>query len=158
MVDYLDKMPEGYPGALADEVAKDLYSLSVAGTTPLAFGAAAAYGTLRGTCRPIAAADTIANFAGIVTMTRSAMGDDAYTQYESARLISKGRVWVTTATQPADGAPVFLNPTTGAWSSASAAGNFQIPGARFIRSLSATLAVVELNGVGSYPEPEAVAP
>lgn len=155
---YLNQMPEGYPGALADMVAKDLYSLSVAGTTPLEFGSAAAYGATRGTCRPVTTGDTIEDFAGIVTATASAMGEDAYTQYESARLISKGRVWVTVSAQPADGAPVFLDPATGAFSAASGAGNFQIPGARFIRSLGATLAVVELNGVGQIPHPEAVAP
>lgn len=145
---YANAMTAGYPGALADMVAKELVSLSLAGETPLPFGEMAAYGTVRDTCRPTQAGDTAANICGLAVMDRGARGDDAFTQYESVRLLKSGRAWVPCTGQPANGAAVYYHPGTKVFSSASATGNFLVPFARFVRSEAAGMAVLEMNGIG----------
>jgi hypothetical protein len=134
-------------GAQATMVPATIISRNVEPSGGIGFGKAVAQGT---TDKGIVVFATATNkFVGITLLDRSVAGTvaapDVFPQRSSARVITKGDVWVIAAVAVAAGDPVYLT-STGTFTNVSTS-NTAIAGARFDTSTSANgqLAVVRLG-------------
>ncbi|MFU8299325.1 hypothetical protein ACNATC_19130 [Pseudomonas aeruginosa] len=144
---YSANIRPGLPGMIVDEVPKTLISRTVEAAGGLAFGIPVMQGTADKAGRAATAGDTAADFVGISVRDRSVKAEaNAYSQYESARVMTKGAIWVTASVQVAAGDPVYFVPATGVWTNV-ATSNVLVTGARFDTSTSGTnqLAQVRLG-------------
>lgn len=134
---YVQNIPAGKAGHIADMTQSDLISRTVETVGGIPFGAAVAQGAAdKGA---ILYAGT--GFLGVATRDRSVQAGEQFSQFESARILKKGPIWVAVAAAVAAGAQVYLTPA-GVWTSTSTS-NFLVPGARFDTSTSgAGLAVI----------------
>ena len=119
-----------------------LISRTVEGANPIRFGVAVSQGT---TDKSVVAGGTA--FVGITALDRSATGTaaipDAFAPGYSARVMTKGDVWVTATVAVTAGQPVTFT-SAGAFSNT---GGTTIPNARWDTSTTAAgqLAVVRLG-------------
>lgn len=145
--EYRDIQPAATLGAQATMIPATIVSRNVETAAGIGFGRAVAQGAAdKGIVLAGAGATKI---VGITLLDRSATGSattpDAFRQRESARVLTKGDIWVTAAIAVAAGDPVYV---TGAGALTSAAAdNTAIPGARWDTSTTAAgqLAVVRLG-------------
>ena len=113
--EYPNQMATGYPGMLSDTGHYDNDSMTVT-VGDVAFGAPVAYGTVDRTCRPVAAGDT--RIAGIAIRVQggSASGNNGLTGTDvnrfkvgdTASIMKKGRIFVTTPAAVVAGEPCFV--------------------------------------------------
>lgn len=128
---YSENIRPGLPGMIVDMIPKTLISRTVEASAGLAFGVPVMQGTADKAGRAAAAGDTAAKFIGISVRDRSVKAEaNQYSQYESARVMTKGAIWVTASVQVAAGDPVYFVPASGVWTNV-ATSNVAVPGARF---------------------------
>lgn len=145
---YAATLSPGVVGAQATMLPATIISRNVEPANGLAFGVAVAQGTTdKGIVAFGGAAD---DFVGITLMDRSAVGTaaapDSFAQRTSARVMTKGDVWVNASVQVAAGDPVYLVAATGLFTNVSTS-NVLVPNARFDTSTTGAnqLAVVRLG-------------
>ena len=149
---YPDTQPAAVAGHQATQIPATLISRTVE-TAALAFGKPVAQGTDDKGCTLFAGTE----FIGISLLDRSAAGTtvtngqvvsrapDVFGVGESARIMTKGDVWVVASVAVDAGDPVYAT-TAGAFAKATGGGNVLIPGARWDTSAGiGALAVVRLG-------------
>lgn len=152
---YPDTQPVAVAGAQATMIPATIISRNVE-TAAIAFGKAVAQGTADMGCHAFGSGDTA--ILGIALLDRSASGlsvtngqvsgqtADSFGVGESARIITKGDVWVTAAADVTAGQPVYVRPSNGDFQPTNANSAVQISGARWDTSATAgNLAVVRLG-------------
>jgi hypothetical protein len=134
---YLTNIAAGKIGLVADMTQADLISRTVETAGGIPFGSAVAQGAAdKGA---ILYAGT--GFLGVAVRDRSVQVGEQFSQYESARILKKGPLWVAVAAAVAAGAQVYLT-AGGVWTS-TVGSNFLVPGARFDTSTAgAGLAII----------------
>lgn len=142
---YPDTQPAAVVGMQATMLPATIISRNVEDAGGIAFGKPVFQGT---TDKGITATSN-AKFVGITLLDRSATGvtgnPDAFPQRASARVITKGDIWVAASVAVAAGDPVYLT-SAGAFTNV-ATNNTAITGARWDTSTTAAgqLAVVRLG-------------
>lgn len=152
---YPDTQPAAVAGAQATMVPATIISRSVE-TAAIGFGKAVAQGTADKGCHAFGSGDTA--ILGITLLDRSASGlsvtngqvtgqtADTFGVGESARIITKGDVWVVAGVNVTAGQPVYVRPSNGDFQPTNANSAVQIAGARWDTSATAgSLAVVRLG-------------
>lgn len=152
---YPDTQPAAVAGAQATMIPATVISRTVEGAA-IPFGRAVKQGTADKGCALFGSGDTVV--LGISLLDRSASGQtvsggqvtgrtpDTFGVGESARVITKGDVWVVAAVQVAAGQPVYVRPSNGDFQPTNANSAVQIAGARWDTSAGAgALAVVRLG-------------
>lgn len=152
---YNDTQPAAVAGHRATMIDATILSRTVE-TAAVPFGRAVKQGTADKGCALFGSGDTVV--LGIALLDRGASGltvtdgqvtgatEDAFGVGESARVITKGDVWVTVAANVVAGNSVFVRPSNGDFQPTSANSAVQIVGARFDTSASSGgLAVVRLG-------------
>lgn len=124
---YKAEQDAGIAGAIVNTENKNIISRTIEDAAGIAFGLAVAQGTNDKGIRAVTTGDT--DFVGITVLDRTA-GDlinGKFVQYESARVLEEGVIWVevTEAVKAGDAAAVDL--ATGKFNKAGAA----MAGARF---------------------------
>lgn len=128
---YPDRIREGVPGQVASTVPSTLISRTVENEAGLGFGKAAAQGERDKGVVPFATGNV--DLIGIAVRERSldANEPNKFGQYASARIITKGAVFVEAGVAVDAGDPVYVVPATGAFAKTSASDAVKIPGARY---------------------------
>lgn len=152
---YPDTQPVAVAGAQATMVPATIISRNVE-TAAIGFGKAVAQGTADKGCHAFGSGDTAV--LGITLLDRSASGlsvtngqvtgqtADTFGVGESARVITKGDVWVVAGVNVTAGQSVFVRPSNGDFQPTNANSAVQIAGARWDTSATAgSLAVVRLG-------------
>lgn len=136
---YSEHMRPAVPGQLVDSSPKTLISRTVEDANGIGFGVPAYQGTRD---KGIKNTGTATQFVGITVRERSLRAEaDGFKQYDSARLITEGPVWVAAPGAVTAGGTVTL-------------GGVLIPGARYDTSTTAAGQVVQVRlGVVSAPAP-----
>ncbi len=138
----------GVAGAQATMIPATVISRNVEPSAGIGFGVAVAQGTTDKGVVVFGGANT--KYVGITMLDRSARGTtanpDFFAQRESARIMTKGDIWVNATVQVAAGDPVYLVAATGLFTNVATA-NTAVPNARFDTSTTAAnqLAVVRLG-------------
>lgn len=153
---YPDTQPAAVAGHQATQIPATVISRTVEGAA-IGFGVAVAQGTADKGCVAFAGSGASAAL-GITLLDRSAAGTtvvsgqvtartaDKFGVGESARIITKGDVWVVCASGCSAGDPVYVRPSNGDFQDSSANSAVQIAGARWDTSAQAgQLAVVRLG-------------
>ncbi|MBO9766509.1 MULTISPECIES: structural cement protein Gp24 [Xanthomonas] len=140
---YPDIQPAAVRGMQATMIPATVISRTVEDVAGLAFGLAVAQGPSEKGVVTFGGANV--KFVGIALLDRSATGSDLFPQRASARVITKGDIWVTASVVVAAGDPVYLT-AAGAFTNV-ATNNTAITGARWDTSTTAAgqLAVVRLG-------------
>lgn len=145
---YAATLAPGVVGAQATMLPATIISRNVEPAAGIGFGVAVAQGT---TDKGIVAFGGSANkYVGITMLDRSAVGTtaapDSFAQRTSARVMTKGDVWVNASVQVAAGDPVYLVAATGLFTNVSTS-NVLVPNARFDTSTTGAneLVVVRLG-------------
>ena len=149
---YPDTQPAAVAGLQATQIPATVISRTVE-TAAIGFGKPVMQGTDDKGCKLFASGSPI----GITLLDRSAAGmtvangqvtartADVFGVGESARIITKGDVWVVASVDVVAGDAVYVTPA-GAFAKATGGGNVLFPGARWDTSASATaLAVIRLG-------------
>lgn len=127
---YPDGIAEGFAGLVADQRPQSRRSSICQDAAGVAFGKPAFRGTLDGTFTGLLAADeTTARFLG-VTIADVTQAADLYPQYETAGILEKGPIWVTTAVAVTQGDPVYVTQAE-TWSNVTSADAFLVPDAEW---------------------------
>lgn len=141
--DYNENIAAAYEGQIANQVPSTLISRTVETEAGIGFGRAVAQGTEDNGCIAFAGSAPV---VGITVRDRSldANEPNKFGEHDSARIMTKGAVWVTAAVAVDAGDEVFVT-DAGAFTKVSS-GNTQIVGARFDTSTSGeALAIVRLG-------------
>lgn len=134
---YSENIRAAVPGQLVDTIPKTLLSRTVEDAGGLAFGIPVAQGAADKGIRAFTTGDTAAKFIGITVRERSVAAEaDQFKQYDSARVLTKGAVWVTASVAVVAGDAVYVVPATGLFTNVDT-GNVLIAGARFDTSTTA---------------------
>lgn len=143
--EYLDNQPAAVAGLQGTMIPATLISRTNEDAANMPFGRAVARGAADDTCALFGAGD--AAVLGITVLDRSAGGDNGFSQYESARIMTKGHVWVIASVAVNDGDPVYVIPATGAFAKTSASSAVLIPNAVWDTTTTTTnqLALVRLQ-------------
>jgi len=150
---YPDTQPVAVAGAQATMIPATIISRTVE-SAAVGFGRPVEQGTLDKGCKLFDGGTVL----GITLLDRSASGQteaggqvtgrtpDTFGVGESARVMTKGDVWVVSTTGNAAGDPVYVRPSNGTFQNTSANSGVQIPGARWDTTAQAgQLAVVRLG-------------
>ncbi len=143
---YSSTMNAAVAGQIANLIDATLISRTVEDSAGIGFGIAAAQGTEDNECTAFGSGDTA--ILGITCRERSVDPNtpNKFAQYEAARLITKGPVWVMASVAVNAGDPVYVIPATGAFAKTSASSAVQIAGARWDTSTTGeALAIVRLG-------------
>ncbi len=142
---YAETQPAGVAGAQATMIPATMISRNVEDEAAIGFGVAVAQGAEDKGCKAFGTGDTAV--LGITIVDRSAKGADGFGTGDSARIMTKGDVWVTASVAVDAGDPVWVVPATGAFAKTNASSAVQIAGARWDTSTTAgdQLAVVRLG-------------
>lgn len=142
---YSENIRAGVPGQIVDMIPKTLISRDVEAAGGLGFGLPVARGVGDKGCRPFTTGDTAAKFLGISVRERSLQAEaNGFKQYDSARIMTKGAIWVTAAVAVTAGQPVYIVPATGALTNV-ATDNLLIPGAVFDTSTTAVNQIAQVR-------------
>ncbi|PVZ19931.1 MULTISPECIES: DUF2190 family protein [unclassified Pseudomonas] len=142
---YTENMRRAVPGQIVDTIPKTLLSRTVEAAAGLGFGVPVIRGANDKGCRPAAAGDTSAKVIGITVRERSLQAEaDGFKQYDSARVMTKGAVWVQASVTVAAGDPVYFVPATGVWTNV-ATNNVQVTNAVFDTSTTAANQVAQVR-------------
>lgn len=106
---YQQYLNPGLPGAIDEMIPKTLISKNVEVPAGIAFGVPVYRGT---SDAGVVATGTAANYVGFTVLDRSVRVGDVFSQYESARIMTDGSLWVVAPTAVADGAAVVLGGVT----------------------------------------------
>ena len=134
---YTENMRQGVPGALVNQEPSTLISRTVENASGIEFGTAVARGTSDNGA--IAATTGTTAILGIAVRERSVRPEtpNKFAQYDSARIATKGVVFVNASVAVNQGDPVYVTVATGAFVKASGAGNVQIANAVYDSSVGA---------------------
>lgn len=128
---YSDNIAPGTAGMIADMQASNVISRTVEIAAGIGFGIAVAPSATEGQV-VLFAGNSANGFLGITARDQSVDPEnpDKFAQYDNARILRKGPIWVnvTGAVDPTD--TPYVNNTTGVIS-ASSSGGTAIPGAKF---------------------------
>lgn len=111
----------GIAGAIVNTEHKNIVSRTVENAAGVKFGKPVAKGSADKSCRPTKAGDT--RFIGITVVDRTATGvaDDQFNQYEGARVLEEGVIWVEVAEAVTAGDPVVVDVVAGTFIKTAAA-------------------------------------
>lgn len=139
---YNETLTEAVAGAQATMLPATIISRTVETAAGIGFGVAVEQGTADKGCIIFDGGTVL----GIAMLDRGATGEDEFAQYESARVMVKGDIWVTCATGCSAGDSVFVRPSNGDFQDSSANSGVQIANARWETSAGAgELAVIRLG-------------
>lgn len=138
-------------GMIANEEPSVLISRTVEDVAGIGYGKVVTQGDLDNGCT--ADLDETGNvmdaytFLGITVRERSVRPEtpDVFAQYESARIMRKGVIWVSTAAAVNAGDDVYVTLSTGAFGTTSGGGNVLIPGGRWETSKGAVAGLAKLR-------------
>lgn len=144
---YSSTMSAARAGMIADMRGSTLISRTVEDAT-LGFGAPVTKGTAAGQCKKLAAGST--DIIGITVRERSGVAESSgWAQYEDARIMSEGALWVTVtdAGGVAAGDPVWVKKSDGTFSNADAGsgGSLKVNGRFETAAANGALAVIVFN-------------
>lgn len=143
---YLDNIPQAYAGALANEEMCVLISRTVETEAGVAFGGAVAQGTEDRGCKAFGSGDTAVLGIAVRENSANPATPNSFAELETARIITKGVIWVTASVAVDAGDPVYVVPGTGAFAKTSASSAVLIAGARWDTSTTGSgLAKVRLG-------------
>ena len=130
----------GVAGSIATTENRDIKSRTVEDAAGIAFGLAVAQGANDKGIRAVKTGDT--KFVGITALDLSSRDDAKFVQYESARILKKGVIWVEVTEAVKAGDDVAVDLATGKFNKSGA----KYPNARFETSaVAGGLAQVELK-------------
>lgn len=115
---YSDDLAAGFAGMVANGETSNRITRTCEDAAGIPFGAAAFRGSGDHGCTDTVG--TAANFLGPVIAT-SALGliagqtADTYAQYENVAIMTQGVIWVLCGDAVTDGAPVYVDASTGEW-------------------------------------------
>ena len=142
---YNENMRRGVAGQIVDQIPKTLISRTVENAAGMGFGIPAAQGAKDKGIRPFQAGDTIDAFVGFTVRERSLHAEaDAFKQYDSARLMTKGALWVVASVAVAAKDKVYIVPATGVLTNV-ATSNLLVPGARWDTSTTAANQIAQVR-------------
>ena len=137
---YKSQPDVGVAGSIATTENRDIKSRTVEDAAGIAFGLAVAQGANDKGIRAVKAGDT--KFVGITALDLSSRDDAKFVQYESARILKKGVIWVQVTEAVKAGDDVAVDLATGKFNKSGA----KYPNARFETSgVAGGLAQVELK-------------
>ena len=137
---YKSQPDVGVAGSIATTENRDIKSRTVEDAAGIAFGLAVAQGANDKGIRAVKAGDT--KFVGITALDLSSRDDAKFAQYESARILKKGGIWVEVTEDVKAGDDVAVDLATGKFNKSGA----KYPNARFETSgVAGGLAQVELK-------------
>lgn len=113
-MNFKNEMDKGVAGAIANTENSNIISRTVEDATGIAFSKPVAQGVNDKGCRATKAGDT--KFVGITVLDRTASdlsGNGKFKQYESARILEEGVIWVTVSEAVKAGDPVAITVATG---------------------------------------------
>ena len=144
---YSSTMSAARAGMIADMRGSTLISRTVEDAT-LGFGVPVTKGTAAGQCKKLAAGST--DIIGITVRERSGVAESSgWAQYEDARIMSEGALWVTVtdAGGVAAGDPVWVKKSDGTFSNADAgsSGSLKLAGRFETAAANGALAVIVFN-------------
>lgn len=119
---YSDTIAAGYPGMIANGETSNRISRTCEDSAGIPFGAAAFRGSGDHGCTDTVG--TVAEFLGPVIAT-SALGltsgadADEYQQYDNVAILTQGTIFVLCGDAVTDGAPVYVDASTGEWTDTS---------------------------------------
>lgn len=119
-------------GMKVDMIPATMISRTVEAVAGLAFGKAASQGVADEGCKPFGAGDTAATYVGFAVRERSLIAEgNAFARYDSARLMTKGSIWVIAAQDVVAGSPLYLRPSNGDLQKDNTNSSVLIPNGRF---------------------------
>ena len=137
---YKSQPDVGVAGSIATTENRDIKSRTVEDAAGIAFGLAVAQGVNDKGIRAVKTGDT--KFVGITALDLSSRDDSKFLQYESARILKKGVIWVGVTEDVKAGDDVAVDLATGKFNKSGA----KYPDARFETSgVAGGLAQVELK-------------
>lgn len=137
---YKSQPDVGVAGSIATTENRDIKSRTVEDAAGIAFGLAVAQGVNDKGIRAVKTGDT--KFVGITALDLSSRDDSKFLQYESARILKKGVIWVEVTEAVNAGDDVAVDLATGKFNKSGA----KYPNARFETSgVAGGLAQVELK-------------
>lgn len=107
---YSENLRKAIPGQKGTMVPATLISRTVENAEGVGFGKAVSRAVNDNGCKAFTTGDTA--ILGITILDRSANAT-GFAQYDSARIMTKGDVWVTVAQAVNDGDPVYVRPSNG---------------------------------------------
>lgn len=143
---YSENIRAGIAGQVGEAYPAGFISRTVESAGGLAFGAAVAQGTEDMGCKAFGSGDSA--IIGIAVRDRSldANEPNKFAQYDTARILAKGSVWVQASVAVNAGDPVYVIPATGAFAKTNASSAVQIAGARWETSTDgAGIALVRIG-------------
>ena len=140
MAMYKSQPDVGVAGSIATTENRDVKSRTVEDAAGIAFGLAVAQGVNDKGIRAVTTGDT--KFVGITALDLSSRDDSKFLQYESARILKKGVIWVEVTEAVNAGDDVAVDLATGKFNKSGT----KYPNARFETSaVAGGLAQVELK-------------
>lgn len=140
---YPETMRNAVAGMVADMAAATLISRTVETAAGLAFGIAVEQGTLDGQCKLYDGGKIL----GITVRERSLASEQSkFLQYESARIMISGPIWVTVAVDVVAGDDVWVRPSNNTFQKDNTNAGIQILEARYdTTALAGALALVRMK-------------
>lgn len=140
MAMYKSQPDVGVAGSIATTENRDIKSRTVEDAAGIAFGLAVAQGVDDKGIRAVKTGDT--KFVGITALDLSIRDDGKFLQYDSARILRKGVIWVEVTEDVKAGDDAAVDLATGKFNKSGA----KYPNARFETSaVAGKLAQVELK-------------
>ena len=129
---YEERQGEAVLGAIATSDAHDIIPRTVENADGIGFGQVACQGTGDNGVVPASEASGTPVYRGFTVRDQSLPpeAEDKYRRYDSARVLTKGTIWVTAAANVSAGDPVYFEPDTGAITNV-VTDNIAIPNAIF---------------------------
>ncbi|PAT63937.1 hypothetical protein [Psychrobacter sp. JB193] len=126
-MNFKNEMDKGVAGAIANTENSNIISRTVEDAAGIAFGLAVAQGVNDKGCRIATTGDT--DFVGVTVLDRTATDliNGKFVQYESARILEEGVIWVEVTADVKAGDAAAVDLATGKFNKAGAA----MAGARF---------------------------
>ena len=115
-MNFKNEMDKGVAGAIANTENSNIISRTVETVAGIAFGLAVSQGVNDKGVRAVTTGDT--KFVGVTVLDRTAsdlQGNGKFSQYESARVLDRGVIWVTVSEAVKAGDPVAVTVATGAF-------------------------------------------
>lgn len=126
---YDETQVAAYVGDIVNMIPATLISRTV--EADVGFGVAMVQGTEDKAARALTTGDAAADYVGFTVRERSVQdGEDKFLANDTARLITKGVIWLQASVAVAAGDAVYIVPATGAVTNVSTS-NVLIAGARF---------------------------